>query len=142
MGGAGSREVGTLAERALVELLKGWGFEASWDPKSRVDVVARKEGRTLVLEVKLLRVPGIVDVREIQVRRAVELAKKLGGEAVLAMYIAFLKEWRALPMSRVAELPVSAWRCGGRVERAILVPASHVFAAPRLEEYLRARGLL
>jgi Holliday junction resolvase len=142
MGGAGSREVGALAERALVELLKGWGFEVYWDPKSLVDVVARKSGRTLVFEVKLLRVPGIADVRETQVRRAVELAKRLGGEAVLAMYIVSLREWRALPMNRVAELPVSAWRNRGRTVRGVLVPASHVFAAPRLEEYLRARGLL
>jgi Holliday junction resolvase len=142
MGGAGSREVGALAERALVELLKGWGFEVYWDPKSLVDVVARKSGRTLVFEVKLLRVPGIVDVREAEIGRATELAEKLGGEAVLAMYIVSLREWRALPMNLVARLPVSVGRSGRRSDRYVTVPASHVFAAPRLENYLRARGLL
>jgi Holliday junction resolvase len=142
VGDATSREVGKLTERALVELLKGWGFEVYWDPKSLVDAVARKGGRTLVFEVKTLRVPGIVDVREGEIRRAVELARRLGGEAVLAMYIVSLREWRALPMDRVAGLPVAAWRDRGRIERCVLVPASHVFAAPRLEEYLRARGLL
>lgn len=142
MSGASCCEVGKLTERALVELLKGWGFEVYWDPKSLVDVVARKSGRTLVFEVKLLRVPGIVNVKETQIRRAVELAEKLGGEAVLAMRIVTLREWRALPMDLVARLPVSVGRGGRRSDRYVTVPASRVFAAPRLEDYLRARGLL
>jgi Holliday junction resolvase/DNA-directed RNA polymerase subunit RPC12/RpoP len=136
------RKVGTESEERLVELLKGWGFEAERDPKGRLDVVARKGGRTLVFEVKARKMVGSVQVNLVQVARALETAKKLGGETLLAVHLRDRDEWRVIPLEALRGRKPYETVEGGSVVREVLVLPEEVERAETLEEYLRKRGLL
>jgi Holliday junction resolvase len=136
------RKVGTESEELLVEQLKKWGFEAERDPKGRLDVVARKGGRTLVFEVKARKMVGHVQVSLVQVARALEAAKREGGEALLAVHLRNRDEWRVIPLEKLKGRKPSETVEGGSVVREVLVLPEEIEGAETLEEYLRERGLL
>jgi Holliday junction resolvase len=136
------RKVGTESEELLVELLRKWGFEAERDPKGRLDVVARKGGRTLVFEVKARKMLGPVSVNLVQMARALETAKKAGGEALLAVHLRNREEWRVIPLETLKGRKTYETVEGGSLVRGVLVLPEEVETAETLEEYLRKRDLL
>ncbi|MCC6051600.1 MAG: hypothetical protein LM580_12885 [Thermofilum sp.] len=136
------RKVGTESEELLVELLRKWGFEAERDPKGRLDVVARKGGRTLVFEVKARKMVGSVRVNLVQMARALETARKAGGEALLAVHLRDRGEWRVIPLERLKGRKPSESVEGGSVVRWVLVLPEEIEGAETLEEYLRRGNLL
>jgi Holliday junction resolvase len=138
----GARQLGVTVERLLVNQLHEWGFDAYRDPKSKVDVLAFKKGKVLVFEVKFLSTPRNVAVLKTQLQRALEVAEKLGGEAVLTVYIDIWKEWRALPMKLIAKFPLSSWVYKGQKMQVVIVPESCIVGAHTLEQYLRGGGVL
>jgi Holliday junction resolvase len=136
------RKVGTESEELLVELLRKWGFEAERDPKGRLDVVARKGGRTLVFEVKARKMLGPVSVNLVQMARALETARRAGGEALLAVHLRDRDEWRVIPLEKLKGRKPSESVEGGSVVREVLVLPEEIEGAETLEECLRERGLL
>jgi Holliday junction resolvase len=136
------RKVGTESEELLVELLRKWGFEAERDPKGRLDVVARKGGRALVFEVKSLKMLTNVNVSLVQAVRALETAKRAGGEALLAVHLRDRDEWRVIPLEKLKGRRPSESVEGGSVVREVLVLPEEIGGAETLEEYLRKEGLL
>jgi Holliday junction resolvase len=136
------RKVGVESEELLVELLRKWGFEAERDPKGRLDVVARKGGRTLVFEVKSRKMLGPVSVNLVQMARALETAKRAGGEALLAVHLRNRDEWRVIPLEKLKGRRPSESVEGGSVVREVLVLPEEIEGAETLEVYLRRENLL
>jgi len=136
------RKVGAESEELLVELLRKWGFEAERDPKGRLDVVARKGDRALVFEVKARKMVGPVPVSLVQAARALEVAKRLGGEALLAVHLRDRGEWRVIPLEELKGRRPSESVEGGSVVREVLVLPEEIEGAETLEEYLRRKNLL
>ena len=136
------RKAGTESEELLVELLRKWGFEAERDPRGRLDVVARKGGRTLVFEVKSLKMLTNVNVSLVQLARALEAAKKAGGEALLAVHLRDRGEWRVIPLEKLRGRTPLETVAGGSVVREVLVLPEEIEGAETLEEYLRKKSLL
>ena len=136
------RKAGTESEELLVELLRKWGFEAERDPRGRLDVVARKGGRTLVFEVKSLKMLTNVSVSLVQLARALEAAKKAGGEALLAVHLRDRGEWRVIPLEKLRGRTPLETVAGGSVVREVLVLPEEIEGAETLEEYLRKKSLL
>jgi Holliday junction resolvase len=95
-----------------------------------------------VFEVKARKMVGSVQVNLVQLARALETARKAGGEALLAVHLRDRDEWRVIPLEKLKGRKPSETVEGGSVVRWVLVLPEEIEGAETLEEYLRRGNLL
>lgn len=97
---------GFRAERELVARLWKMGFAVMRGPASGArikrgvypDIIAIKDRKVFVIEVKVRSRPSSVYVDREQVDKLLEFARRASGEAIIAIRIASLKTWKAVPI--------------------------------------------
>lgn len=102
-----ARARGFRAERELVTRLWRMGFAVMRGPASGAkirrsvypDVVAIKDRKVFVFEVKVRSRPSSIYVDRSQLNKVIEFARRASGEAVLAVRISSLRIWKAIPIS-------------------------------------------
>ncbi|MDK6027786.1 Holliday junction resolvase Hjc [Ignisphaera sp. 4213-co] len=102
------RSSGTSAERELVKKLWKMGFAVIRGPASGAkikrgiypDVVAIKDSKIFVFEVKRRKEPKTVYIEMSQILKTIEFAKRAGGEALLAIKIDSLKSWKVIELTQ------------------------------------------
>ncbi|MCS7099263.1 MAG: Holliday junction resolvase Hjc [Sulfolobales archaeon] len=112
----GSRSRGYRAERELVAQLWRRGFAVMRAPASGSkvkrahypDVVAIKNGRVAVFEVKSRSKEGNIYIEEEQIAKLVEFAARAGGKAFVAVKLP-RQDWAFVPVERL-ELTSSGYR--------------------------------
>ncbi len=105
------RRKGFHYERELARTLWRKGFACMRAPASgakvkRVkypDVVAIKNGVTLVFEVKTRSKPGAIYIERKQVEKIVEFASRAGGRAFIAVRVLDGRGWRFVPVEELEE---------------------------------------
>lgn len=108
-GGSISRARGFRAERELVAKLWKMGFAVMRGPASGAkirksvypDVIAIKDRKVFVFEVKTRGKPSSVYIDKNQLNKLLEFARRASGEAIFAIRIASLKTWKAIPVSEL-----------------------------------------
>ncbi|MCS7111227.1 MAG: Holliday junction resolvase Hjc [Ignisphaera sp.] len=102
-----ARARGFRAERELVAKLWRMGFAVMRGPASGAkvrrgvypDVIAIKDGKIFVLEVKVRSRPSSIYLEREQMSKLLEFARRASGEAILAIRITSLRTWKAVPVS-------------------------------------------
>jgi len=102
-------DVGKAIEYKLVSILHRHGFLVVRAPASgrrcrRIyypDVVAVKNGKTFIFEVKLLNKPKTLWIKIRHYYRLKEVEERSNGKAFIAVYVADLKEFRFIPLEKI-----------------------------------------
>uniref|UniRef100_A0A7C5YYA1 Crossover junction endodeoxyribonuclease Hjc n=1 Tax=Ignisphaera aggregans TaxID=334771 RepID=A0A7C5YYA1_9CREN len=104
-----ARARGFRAERELVTKLWKMGFAVIRGPASGAkirrsiypDVVAIKDRKIFVFEVKVRSKPSSIYIDRNQLSKVIEFARRASGEALLAIRITSLKIWKAIPFNEI-----------------------------------------
>uniref|UniRef100_A0A7J3QDM2 Crossover junction endodeoxyribonuclease Hjc n=1 Tax=Ignisphaera aggregans TaxID=334771 RepID=A0A7J3QDM2_9CREN len=104
-----ARARGFRAERELVTKLWKMGFAVIRGPASGAkirrsiypDVVAIKDRKIFVFEVKVRSKPSSIYIDRNQLSKVIEFARRASGEALLAIRITSLKIWKAIPVNEI-----------------------------------------
>jgi Holliday junction resolvase len=104
-----ARARGFRAERELVSKLWKMGFAVIRGPASGAkirrsiypDVVAIKDRKIFVFEVKVRSKPSSIYIDRNQLSKVIEFARRASGEALLAIRITSLKIWKAVPVNEI-----------------------------------------
>lgn len=104
-----ARARGFRAERELVTKLWKMGFAVMRGPASGAkvrksvypDVVAIKDGKVFVFEVKVRSRPSSIYIDRTQLSKIIEFARRASGEAVVAIRITSLRIWKAVPINEL-----------------------------------------
>ncbi len=145
--GGVSRARGFRAERELVAKLWKMGFAVIRGPASGAkirksiypDVVAIKDGKIFVFEVKVRSKLSSIYIDRGQLNKLLEFARRASGEAILAIRIASLKIWKAIPIS---ELNLSDTAERVKISRDIIDGSEDLFTylskkiSRSIEEYI------
>jgi Holliday junction resolvase len=105
-----ARARGFRAERELVSKLWKMGFAVIRGPASGAkirrsiypDVVAIKDRKIFVFEVKVRSKPSSIYIDRNQLSKVIEFARRASGEALLAIRITSLKIWKAVPVNEIS----------------------------------------
>ncbi len=116
--GAKGRRRGFHAERELVQKLWKMGFAVVRGPasgakiKSSVypDVVAIKDGKVFVFEVKERKDVASIYVDRKQIEKIREFAIRAGGEALIAVKVASTKNWRVINIDNLVDFNRSKFK--------------------------------
>jgi Holliday junction resolvase len=100
---------GTEAERELVKKLWKMGFAVIRGPASGAkirhaiypDIVAIKNCKVFVFEVKKRKELKSIYIDSRQLQKVLEFARRAGGEALIAIKIDSLKSWKVLEVSKI-----------------------------------------
>ncbi|MEL9940298.1 MAG: Holliday junction resolvase Hjc [Ignisphaera sp.] len=100
---------GASAERELVRKLWKMGFAVIRGPASGAkikrgvypDLVALKDSKIFVFEVKRRKELKTIYVESKQVLKIIEFARRAGGEPLLAIRIDSLKTWRVIELNKI-----------------------------------------
>ncbi len=122
----GGRSRGYRAERELVIKLWRLGFAVLRAPASGArikradypDIVAIKEGRVAVMEVKSRTKLSTIYVREEQIRKLINFAKRAGGQAYIAIKIPY-RQWKIVPLSKLKQTSSGTYK----VEKEVIEKA-------------------
>ena len=125
---------GVQAERELVKKLWKMGFAVVRGPASGAkvkkavypDIVAIKNSKVFVLEVKKRRELKSFYLNSKQLLKVIEFAERAGGEALIAIKIDSLKVWKVLEISRI--LPQGALPERIKVDKEVVNKAEELFA--------------
>lgn len=112
------REKGFHAERELVQKLWKMGFAVIRGPASGAkiksgiypDVVAIKDGKIFVFEVKVRKDIAPIYIDRKQVEKIREFAIRAGGEALIAIKIASVKNWKVININNLANFNESKFK--------------------------------
>lgn len=104
-----ARARGFRAERELVTKLWKMGFAVMRGPASGAkvrrsvypDVIAIKDGKVFVFEVKVRSKPSSIYIDRTQLSKIIEFARRASGEAIVAIRIASLRIWKAIPLNEL-----------------------------------------
>ena len=124
---------GVQAERELVKKLWKMGFAVIRGPASgsRIkkavypDIVAIKNSKVFVIEVKKRRELKSCYLDTKQLLKIIEFANRAGGEALMAIKIDSLKMWKALEVSKI--MPQGALPEKIKVDREVIDKAEELF---------------
>jgi len=112
------RRRGFHAERELVQKLWKMGFAVIRGPASGAkiksgiypDVVAIKDGKIFVFEVKERKDIASIYVDKRQVEKIKEFAIRAGGEALIAVKIASVKSWKVINIDSLTDFNGSKFK--------------------------------
>lgn len=97
--------IGYLVERKLALRLWRLGFAVIRAPASGrarklfyPDLVAMKDGKILVIEVKALKKPHEVKIDKERYTKLLLYAMRAGGKAYLVVYVKSLSKWSTIPL--------------------------------------------
>jgi len=115
---AKKRRTGFQQERELVAKLWKLGFAVMRAPASGAkiirakypDIVAIKNGKIFVFEVKTREKPSTIYVESNQVDKIREFSKRAGGKAFIAVKIRNGSGWRFIPIERLEQTPRGNYR--------------------------------
>jgi len=124
---------GVQAERELVKKLWKMGFAVVRGPASGAkvkkavypDIVAIKNSKVFVLEVKKRRELKSFYLNSKQLLKVIEFAERAGGEALIAIKIDSLKVWKVLEISKI--LPQGALPERIKVDKEVVDKAEELF---------------
>lgn len=109
--GAKKRKTGFQQERELVAKLWKLGFAVMRAPASGAkiirakypDIVAIKNGKIFVFEVKTREKPSTIYIESNQINKIREFSKRAGGKAFIAVKIRDGSGWRFVPVEKLEQ---------------------------------------
>jgi len=112
------RKLGFARERDLARLLWRKGFACVRGPASGAkakriiypDLVAIKNGKIFVIEVKTREKRETIYIERLKIERLVEFSKRAGGRAFLAIKYMDGSEWRFIPIEKLETTPAGNYR--------------------------------
>ena len=115
---AKKRKTGFQQERELVAKLWKLGFAVMRAPASGAkiirakypDVVAIKNGKIFIFEVKTREKPSTIYIEGNQINKIKEFSKRAGGKAFIAIKIRDGSGWRFIPVERLEQTPSGNYR--------------------------------
>jgi len=133
------RSRGYRAERDLVIRLWRLGFAVLRAPASGAkikradypDIVAIKDGRVAVFEVKSRKELSTIYIEEEQLRKLRTFTERAGGKAYIAVKLPRI-EWKFIPIEELERTPKGRYK----------VPKNTIAKSPSLEKVLIDLGLL
>ncbi len=114
------RRIGFQHERELAIKLWKMGFAVMRAPASGAkasrtkypDLVAMRNGKIFVFEVKTREKPSTIYIDRGQVMKVIEFARRAGGLAFIAVKIRDGSQWRFIPVDKLSMTPSGNYKLG------------------------------
>lgn len=144
------KRLGFQRERELVRKFWKMGFACMRAPASGAktkrtlypDIVAIKNNRVFIIEVKTREKRETIYILDEQIRRLLEFSKRSGGYALIAVKYMDGSGWRFIPLEKLGKTSSGLWKVNPKtVEEGLTLEDINRLAdnTKSLEEYLEYR---